>query len=326
MTLLADFELIRPASLAEAVAARHRYPGSRLLAGGTDLMPNLRRGIGTVPALIDITGLPGLQDIVLEPAGLRIGAGATLARLADDALVTLHCPALAEAARQVAGPTHRSVATLGGNLCLDTRCVFYNQSAWWRQSNAFCLKHAGERCHVAPTGSRCHAAYSGDTAPVLLALGAKVELGGKAGTRWIDLEDLFHEDGAAHLRLGEDEVLLGVRIPLDSSFITEYEKARFRGAIDFPLAGVAVSLRRDDDALTGLRIAITGTNSRPILLAGCESLLDQPLDDTALQQIGKLVQKQVSPMRTTMTPSHYRRRVAAALAIRLARRLFTVQS
>lgn len=326
MTPLADFELIRPANLAEVVAARHRYPGSRLLAGGTDLMPNLRRGIGTAPALIDITGLPGLQDIVLEPTGLRIGAGATLARLADDPLVSLHCPALADAARQVAGPTHRSVATLGGNLCLDTRCVFYNQSAWWRQSNAFCLKHNGERCHVAPTGNRCHAAYSGDTAPVLLVLGAKVELGGQAGTRWIDMADLFHNDGAAHLRLGEDEVLLGVRIPIAAGFITEYEKARFRGAIDFPLAGVAVSLRRDNDVLTGLRIAITGTNSRPILLTGCESFLGRALDDAALQQIGKLVQKQVSPMRTTMTPSHYRRRVAAALATRLARRLYTVQS
>jgi 4-hydroxybenzoyl-CoA reductase subunit beta len=322
MTALPAFQLLRPASLSEAVAARHRYPAAALLAGGTDLVPNLRHGLRDAPVLIDITGLPGLRDIAAEPAGLRIGAGVTLERLSHDPLIAAHAPALAVAARAVGGPAHRAAGTLGGNLCLDTRCIHYNESAWWRQSNDFCLKYRGERCHIAPAASRCHAAYSGDTAAVLLVLGATIEVGGESGTRWAALDSLFHEDGAAHLRLGDDEVLLGVRLPVDPAVVAGYEKARPRGAIDFPLAGVAVALRREHGLVAHLRIAITGTNSRPILLTGCEALLGLTLDDRLLERIEKLVQKQVKPMRTTLTPAHCRRRLAAAMAARLARRLW----
>jgi 4-hydroxybenzoyl-CoA reductase subunit beta len=322
MSLLPSFELIRAASVAEVVAARRSHADCRLLAGGTDLIANLRHGLGSPAALIDITGLPGMQEIATEPSGIRIGAGVTLSRLVDDALIRRHFPALADAAATVAGPTHRASATLGGNLCLDTRCVFYNQSEWWRRSNDFCLKYRGTVCHVAPTGNRCHAAYSGDTAPVLLALAAQAELGGADGTRWIALDELFRDDGAAHLTLGADEMLLSLRLPIEPGLVAAYEKARFRGAIDFPLAGVAVSLRRTGTALSELRIALTGTNSRPWLVSGCEALIGRPLDDEALRQISKLVQKQVAPMRTTIAPAHYRRRVAAALACRLAGRLF----
>jgi 4-hydroxybenzoyl-CoA reductase subunit beta len=322
MSLLPSFELIRAASLAEVVAARRLHADCRLLAGGTDLIANLRRGIGSPAALIDITGLPGMQEIAAEPAGVRIGAGVTLARLVDDALIRRCFPALADAAATVAGPTHRTSATLGGNLCLDTRCVFYNQSDWWRRSNDFCLKLGGTVCHVAPTGNHCHAAYCGDTAPVLLVLGAQAELGGADGARSIALDELYCEDGAAHLALGADEFLLAVRLPIEPGLLAGYEKARLRGAIDFPLAGAAVSLRREGEVLAGLRIALTGTNSRPLLVAGCEALTGRPLDAEALRQIGKLVQKQVAPMRTTIAPAHYRRRVAAALACRLTGRLF----
>ncbi|HXP30148.1 MAG TPA: 4-hydroxybenzoyl-CoA reductase subunit beta [Stellaceae bacterium] len=322
MSLLPSFALIRAASVAEVVAARRSHADCQLLAGGTDLIANLRHGLGSPTALIDITGLPGMQEIAADPADIRIGVGVTLARLVDDALIRRYFPALADAAATVAASTHRASATLGGNLCLDTRCVFYNQSEWWRQSNDFCLKHRGTVCHVAPTGNRCHAAYSGDTAPVLLVLGAQAELGGADGTRWIALDELFHDDGAAHLTLGADEMLLSVRLPIEPGLLAGYEKARLRGAIDFPLAGVAVSLRRKGDALAELRIALTGTNSRPWLVSGCEALNGRPLDAEALRQISKLVQKQVAPMRTTIAPAHYRRRVAAALACRLAGRLF----
>ncbi|MGO9786058.1 MAG: 4-hydroxybenzoyl-CoA reductase subunit beta [Stellaceae bacterium] len=326
MTMLPPFSLIRATSLAEVVAARRAHPESRLLAGGTDLITNLRRELGNPETLVDITGLPGLQEIAVEADGVRIGAGVTLSSLADNPLIRRRFPALAEAAATVAGPTHRASATLGGNLCLDTRCVFYNQSAWWRRSNDFCLKYRGTVCHVAPTGNRCHAAYSGDTAPVLLVLQAQAEIGGADGTRWIALDDLFQEDGAAHLRLGGDEMLLSVQLPNEAGLAVAYEKARLRGAIDFPLAGVAVALGRKGNALATLRIALTGTNSRPLLVTGLDALLGRPLDDEAVRQIGKLVQKQVSPMRTTIAPAHYRRRVAAALAGRLARRLFAAQA
>jgi len=319
---LPEFQLVRPSSLSEVFAARRAHPGARLLAGGTDLIANLRRGIGEAPVLIDLAAMPGLRDVALEPSGLRIGAGVTLDRLSRDSLVAQHAPALAEAARQIAGSAHRTVATLGGNLCLDTRCVYYNQSAWWRQSNGFCLKYGGERCHVAPEGNRCRAAYSGDTAPVLLALGAVVELADGTATRWVDLESIFQDDGAAHLRLGDSQVLLGVRVPVHSGLVAGYEKARVRGAMDFPLAGVALALRREKEQLADLRIAVTGTDSRPLLMKDCEALTGLSLDEEILRRIDKLVQRQVKPMRTTLAPAHSRRRMAAALAVRLARRLW----
>ncbi len=321
---LPGFQLVRPANLAEVFAAWRMYPDARLLAGGTDLVVNLRHGLGEPTALIDLTAVPGLREVTLESSGLRIGAAVTLERLSRDCLIGAHASALADAARQIAAAAHRTVATLGGNLCLDTRCLYYNQSAWWRQSNGFCLKYRGDRCHVAPEGSRCRAAYSGDMAPVLLALGATVELADATGSRWVDLQSIFQEDGAAHLRLGDGQVLLGVRVPISSGLLVGYEKARLRGAIDFPLAGVAVALRRENDRLTDLRIAVTGTNSQPFLLQECEPLVGRPLDAESLQLIDKLVQRQVKPMRTTLTPAHSRRRMAAALAVRLARRLWGV--
>jgi len=175
MQRIAPFELKRATSLAEAVAWLGADPRARLLAGGTDLIPNLRRGIESVSVLVDLGGVRGMSDIVHSNGGTVLGAGVTLARLADDASIARQYPALAEAAHAVAGPGHRSVATLGGNLCLDTRCVFYNQSQWWRAVNRYCLKRGGDVCHVAPQGQRCHAAFSGDLAAPLLVLGAEAE-------------------------------------------------------------------------------------------------------------------------------------------------------
>lgn len=321
MTALPSFELIRAESLAEVVAAKRSHPGCRLLAGGTDLLANWRRGLGGGGPMVDITLLPGIGDIAAEEGALRIGAGVTLSRLGEDPSIGRHFPALAEAARSVAGPAHRSSATIGGNLCQETRCIFLNESEWWRESRGFCLKYRGTLCHVAPKGKRCYAAYSGDLAPALLVLSARATLGGAEGTHTLSLEELFRDDGASHLALGE-EVLLSVSLPIAAGLFCGYEKARFRGAIDFPLAGVAVALAREGESLAALRVALTGTNSRPFLLAGCEALLGRPLDAAALQEIGKLVQKQASPMRTTLAPAHYRRRVASALACRLAERLY----
>jgi 4-hydroxybenzoyl-CoA reductase subunit beta len=227
-----------------------------------------------------------------------------------------------KAAASVAGPGHRSSATLGGNLCQETRCIFYNQSDWWRGSKGFCLKYRGTLCHVAPTGKRCYAAYNGDLAPALLVLGARATLGGVEGTRTLPLPELFRDDGASHLALGGEAMLLSVSIPIEPGLFSAYEKARVRGAIDFPPAGVAVALGREGDSLADLRIALTGTNSRPFLLSGSEALLGRPLERPVSQQIGKLTQKQASRTRTTLVPECYRRRVASALACRLAERLF----
>jgi 4-hydroxybenzoyl-CoA reductase subunit beta len=318
MELLPAFTLRYPETAGEAVRLLSGQTDARVLAGGTAFMVNLRLGLASPGMLVSLEHLPGFRDIADEGETVRFGAGVTLARLAADAGVAARYPALAQAAQSVAGPSHRSVATLGGNLCLDTRCVFYNQNETWRRSNGYCLKYRGETCHVAPQGKRCHAAYSGDLAPALLVLGAEAHIVGAAGTRWAPLAALFRDDGAQHLTLGPGEFLLAVRLPLPPPTLrTAYRKARVRGAIDFPLAGVAMSLEAADGRTRDLRVALTGTNSCPLLISGTEEFRGQALDAALGERIFKLVQRQASPQRTTVTSANYRRQVAAALARRL---------
>jgi 4-hydroxybenzoyl-CoA reductase subunit beta len=321
METLAEFSLRRPASVPEA-ARLLATPGARALAGGTDLVVNLRRGLEKPAILVDLAGVPGLDALSWSDAGCEIGACVTLARFARDARVRKELPVLAQAAQSVAAPTHRSAATLGGNLCLDTRCVYYNQSEGWRRSNGYCLKRGGEICHVAPRGKRCHAAFSGDVAPALLALEAKVELASSAGGRKIPLAELYQDDGAAHLALAPGEFILRVLVPRPALGVrAAYRKVRQRGSIDFPLAGVAVALACRHGRLEELRIALTGTNPRPLLLSGTEELVGKQVDESLLARISKLVQKQASPVRTTLVQANYRRQVAAVTAQRLVKEL-----
>jgi 4-hydroxybenzoyl-CoA reductase subunit beta len=319
---LPQFRLARPRDLAEATALLAGDPSARVLAGGTDLIANLRDGLVAASTLVDLAAIDELATLQADEQGLRIGARTTLARLAADPQLRTLYPAIVQAAACVAGPAQRSVATVGGNLCLDTRCVFYNQSEWWRRANGFCLKYRGEICHVAPQGRSCQAAYSGDLAPALLALGADVQIAGKGRMRRIALADLFVENGAAHLALAPGEILVAVHVPGTSAHLRcGYRKARVRGAIDFPLAGVAAALSWEAGVIRSLRIAITGTNARPFLLQGVEELVGKAPDEAALAAIDKLVQHQVRPLRTTVTAAHYRRQVAAVLARRLVHEL-----
>jgi len=319
MQRLPAFVLHRPASALAAASLLAADPGARLLAGGTDLMPNLRRGIEQPPTLVALEGVRDIGEIAYDAGGVSIGAGVTLAQLVAESRITRDWPAITQAATSVAGPSHRNAASLGGNLCQDTRCVYYNQSAWWRAANDHCLKRGGDTCHVAPQGRRCHAAYAGDMAPALLVLDAQVELLSRGGVRRVPLAALYHDDGAAHLLLARDEVLARVHVPAAArpKLRSGYRKARTRAAMDFPLAGVACALTLQANAIVELRVAITGTNPSPFLLAGCEAFAGRRVDAELLVQLGKNVQKQVSPMRSTVTPSNYRRLAAAALAQRL---------
>jgi 4-hydroxybenzoyl-CoA reductase subunit beta len=321
MESLPAFTLRTPRTIAEAVTLL-AAPGARAIAGGTDLVPNARKGLVDARSLVDVTHIPELREIAHDARGTMIGAAVTLARIVSDrALLQAH-PVLVDAARAVAAPSHRNVATLGGNLCQDTRCVFYNQSEWWRNANGFCLKHGGDTCHVAPQGRRCHAAFASDVAPALLALGASVVTATVEWTRERALADLYVEDGASHLALVPGEIVVGVRIPPQPVHArTGYRKARTRGAIDFPLAGVAARVVIDEGVLRDVRVALTGTNSRAFLLAGTDALVGRAPDDEALDELARLVRRQASPMRTTVTQANYRRQVAAVMVQRLVREL-----
>jgi 4-hydroxybenzoyl-CoA reductase subunit beta len=322
--LLPEFHLARPRDVAAAIAARREHQASRFLAGGSDLLVNMRHGLGGPEVLIDLMGIDELSQLTVSSEGARIGACVSVSTLAAALELRTHYRALAEAAEAIAGPAHRAAATVGGNLCLDTRCIYYNQSRWWRRANSFCLKHEGEICHVAPQGKRCHAAFCGDLAPALLALGAEVEIAGPDGRRRMALGELYAEDGKAHLTLAADELVVTVHLPGDPP-PSSYQKVRTREAIDFPLAGVAVALGVSGGMLKNLRVAVTGTNSRPFLVAGTDALVGKRVDEKLLQTLDKLVQKQVQPMRTTIASAHYRRLAAAALARRLVSRLAAEQ-
>jgi 4-hydroxybenzoyl-CoA reductase subunit beta len=317
---LSEFHLLQPLTIKEAIAARLDHPNARFIAGGTDLLVNMRRGINNPNSLIDLSAIDELAEIELREDGVTIGAGVTIAALARHAFIADRYKALSQAAQAIAGPAHRAMATVGGNLCLDTRCIYYNQSEWWRNANAYCLKNRGDICHVAPQGRRCHAAFTGDLAPALLVLGAKIEIAGPQGRRQIPLDDLYVEDGMAHLTLAESELVVTVHLPANHPPST-YEKIRIRSAIDFPLAGVAVALAASSSTISSLRIALTGTNSRPFLLTDTDAFVGRSIDEKLLQEIERLVQKQVQPMRTTLTSANYRRVAAAALARRLTANL-----
>jgi len=316
-----SFDYAEPATVEEAVAQRAANAASRYVAGGTDLVPNLRRGIGSPDLLIGLDAITDMKTIAEVKGFAVIGAGVTIASLIESGLCEQY-PALA-AARDIAGPSHREAGTVGGNLCLDTRCVFYNQSKWWRQANAFCLKLDGETCHVAPQGAHCHAAFSGDLAPALLVLGAEVEIASSKGRRWQPLGDIYRDDGRDHLTLESADLLVAVRIPTDAARLhSGYLKSRVRRSIDFPLAGVAVAFRREGDAIDDLRVAITGTNSRPFLVDGIEALNGQVLNADFLDRIAKRVGQLIKPMRTTLMPGLYRRQVADVYVRRLITHLY----
>ncbi|MBI4986676.1 MAG: 4-hydroxybenzoyl-CoA reductase subunit beta [Rhodocyclales bacterium] len=320
--MLPDFRLARPQSAAAAVALRAENPGSRFIAGGTDLLPNIRRGLASPEVLIDLGGVAELRELRADDDKLRIGAGVTLATIAADVRIQQRLPALAQAALAVAGPTHRAAATLCGNLCLDTRCQYYNQSESWRTGNQFCMKLVGDICRVAPKSARCYAAFSGDVAPALLVLGATVELLGPQGVRRLPLAEFYRDDGMDWLALGKDEMLYAVEVPLADGWLSTYDKIRIRGAVDFPPVGVAIALRREGEALAELRSACTGASSRPELIDGLEPLVGKPLDEAGLALLDKRLLKCTQPMETTVVPVPYRRRVMPVLARKLLRNLW----
>jgi 4-hydroxybenzoyl-CoA reductase subunit beta len=315
-TLMPHFHIAKPRDVEAAIAARRAHVGSSFLSGGTDLLVNIRHGLAKPTLLIDLSDIGELAGIAVTEKGVRIGAGVTIAALARASVLAERYRALVEASEAIAAPGHRVMGTIGGNLCLATRCIYYNQSEWWRHANGFCLKHRGDVCHVAPLGQHCHAAYTGDLAPALLVLGAEVEIAGPDARRRIPLGELYVEDGRAHLQLATEEIVVAVHLPPDPP-PSAYAKVRTRNAIDYPLAGVAVALAAPGGLVTVLRIGITGTNSRPFLLAGTDAFLGEPIGEKVLQRIDRLVQKQVQPMRTTIASAHFRRIAAAALALRL---------
>src|SRR5512144_631983 len=263
MDALPWFRIVTPRTVEEAIAARADNPQAMLLGGGTDLVVNIRRGIVAPPVLIDMNRVQELHKTHADETSIELGASVTLSEIATHPAINKHYPVVAQAAAHIAGPTHRNMGTVGGNLCLDTRCIFYNQSEWWRDANNHCLKTTGTICHVAPKSRGvCFATFSGDLAPALLTLGAEVDIAGPQGRRTIPLEKLYigfarqdvpvtetQGDGKYYLSLRPGEFVTAVRTQNTVGLRSAYDKIRIRRSIEYPIAGVAVALKKDKGKL-----------------------------------------------------------------------------
>lgn len=325
MLPLAEFQYLSPRSVDEAVALLAEHgDGARLIAGGTDLLPNLKHRLLEPQVLVGLKGIQGLDRIELREGVLHIGAMCTLSALRDSALLQQHIPSLSEAAGQVASPQIQNMGTLGGNVFLDTRCVYYNQTEFWRQSLGFCLKKDGTACHVVKGGRKCVAAHSSDTAPALLSLDAKLLLVSPRGERVLPLNKLYKNPGDDHLRCGRDEILTEIQVPLPPEGVRcGYHKLRVRKSIDFPILGLAASVAIDDAGRCThftLVASALGAVPRDLRKVG-QPYLGEVLDAAALSAIGEAARKKCVPLDNINVDPIWRRAMVPTMVRRLFARL-----
>lgn len=304
---LPEFQVLRPRSIGEAVEMLGKHaPSVQILAGGTDLVPSLKQQLFAPRHLVDLGGVRELRAISPADGGLHIGAMATLTQIERSREISQRYPVLHEAVKTVASPVLRNMGTIGGNICLDTRCLWYNQSLAWRKSCGFCIKKDGDLCHVAPGGSKCWAAFSADTPPALLCLDAEIEIASPRGVRRMPLAEFYNNDGVNRMKLAQDELLTRVVLPARTAgWRGAYRKLRVRGSIDYPLAGVAVALQRNG-TVSEVRIAITGVNPAPLLVRA-DSLKGGKLSDELAAQIAELAASTAKPLTTSALTPEYRR-------------------
>ena len=242
-------------------------------------------------------------------AWLSLGASATLTEVSRNPLVRRSFPSLAEAAGKVAGPQIRNQGTIGGNLCLDTRCTYYNQSLFWRQALGFCLKKDGDLCHVTKVGKKCVAAHSADTVPVLMTLRAVVELASAEGTRSLPVDDFFVADGRWNTVRRPDELVVRVRIPAPPPGLrTAYRKLRQRQSIDFPLLSVALAAEvAEDRTVRGMSLVVSALGSRPRAVAGLDKVAaGRPVGEVA-DAVAQQAFKQCHPLENIIVDPEWRR-------------------
>ena len=331
---LPEFKLLRPRTVDEAIALLSKLASNsrnellqvlhdsggrelpslhlpiRIIAGGTDLIPSMKQRLFEPEFILDLRRVEALRGIKpLADGGVEIGALTTLRTIENSAFLKQHYSVLTEAAATVASPVLRNMGTIGGNICLDTRCLWYNQSLTWRKGCGFCIKKDGDICHVAPGGTKCWAAFSGDTPPALLCLGAEIEIASASGLRRMPLRDFYTGDGVSHRRLQPNELVTRVFLPASSADCRGvYRKLRVRGSIDYPLAGVAVAMKRANGHIADARVAITAVNPSPLLVKGASELLAGALvDDEIADAVGDLAAKTAKPLTTSTLTPEYRR-------------------
>jgi 4-hydroxybenzoyl-CoA reductase subunit beta len=331
MLRMAPFVVEQPDSVDAAVAlldALHAAGrATKIVAGGTDVLPNIKHGLHAPDVVVHLGRLRALRGVRDEGDALAIGALTTLFDIEHDPIVGAHAPALAHAASLVAGPQLRRMGTLGGNLALDTRCAFYNQTHFWREALGYCLKKDGTACHVVAGGQRCVAAASNDTATILLCLDASVTLATPAGERTVALRDFFVGDGARNTILGPADVLVRVRVPKSSSSssssssrrvrrVAAYQKLRHRNAIDFPLLSLGVRFDVDDDGVVhDVACVASALQARPHALP-TSAFIGRVVDDAFADDLGDLAFRKCVPLTNIADDPAWRREMIPVLVKR----------
>jgi len=310
--------LLQEHRAAEQDAAKTGTPGIAvmLVAGGTDLFPNMKRRQFTPTTLIALG--KALPRTISIGTGVTIGAGATLTMVAKDPRIAEGHHALAEAAISISTPQLRNMGTIGGNLCLDTRCNWYDQSLFWRMAEGNCMKtDPSVVCRVAPSSPRCLAVASADTVPALLALGASVRTVSAGGTHVLALADLYREDGIAHLTIGRDEIVTEILLPAADGWRSTYLKLRDRGSFDFPIVGLAAAVRLERGIVREARVAMTAVGSRPMLVdAAATALVGSKLEDDAIAAAAAAAHKLARPMDNTSGTIAQRKKTVPVFATR----------
>jgi 4-hydroxybenzoyl-CoA reductase subunit beta len=309
---LPKFEYFEPKDIKAAVLILQDEPSARILAGGTDLLVNMKHKVERPAILVNIKRIAGLDFIKQENGAIRIGAMTPLRRIYATPWIAEKLTAFAEAASLVGAYHHQTMGTLAGNLCQQNRCMHYNQSQWWRSSKPTCFKAGGEICHVVNKKEICYSSYCGDVAPVLLVMNAKVVLAGTGGSREILVENLFSGDGKAPLQLDRAEILTEVIIPREAmAGSSGYVKFANRESIDFPIVGAAFWASKENKKY---RIAFTAVDRKPLRGKKVEAFLKgKDINKESLEAVSELVAKEAAPAKTSVYAPSYKRRLMGLL-------------
>jgi len=317
-----EFQFHTAATAEEAVALYHAHENARYVAGGTDLLPNVKHRIVRPAHLVGLQNLPKPEPRVTDEA-IHLSAQMTLTELAEHADIQRLLAPLAKAASLVAGPQIRNMGTLGGNVMLDTRCLFYNQTEFWRDALGYCLKAEGTWCHVIGSPKTCVAVQSSDTVPVLMALDAKLVFLSPNGSRELAIRELFQMNGMDHLKLAEGELLTEIVVPRPRpGFRGDYEKLRVRDAIDFPLISVAITGIWNEDTPLELCIVVGAGGPRPKPTRGLDAFLNQPMTEQHARAVSALVTKQTRPQSALSMDPAWRRHMAGVFTRKMLTRFW----
>jgi len=313
---LPRFKYLRPKTAREAARmAAELGPRAMFVAGGTDLFPKLKRRQFDVDALIGLDFLS--HEIRNGSKECVIGAGATLAAATGDAHLNEWLTGYAEAAGLVSSPPLRNAGTVGGNLCVDTRCNYYDMTYEWRKAAGFCMKKDGDICLVAPSSPRCWAVTSSDTAPVAIALDGVVTLTGPDGDRELPVSSLYRDDGIDYMAKQPNEVVTSLTLPADPKTSTAYVKLRRRGSIDFPIAGAAVAMQLDGDEVISCRIVLSAVASHPLEATAAEAFLKgKRVNDDTIRETAEIAAKSAKPLDNADLSHFWRKRMVRVVVER----------